>query len=60
LVIEAELNNSTISTFPVDMYLILGFFMIQLIRKFIRNKFFYKWEEEHGRDIYEVHWRLTS
>lgn len=60
LIEEAELNKSTLSVFPVDIYLIFGFVLIQLFRQSFRKKFFYKWEEEHGRDIYEVHWRLTS
>jgi hypothetical protein len=59
LVSEGEFNSTVLSAFPVDVYLILGFFVLRFIRKILRSRF-YKWEEWHGRDIYETHWKLTN
>jgi hypothetical protein len=59
LVSEADLNVSTIDAFYVDMFLMLAFFLLRYIRGLMR-KVFYSWENKYGRDMYDVHWKLTS
>lgn len=59
LVNEADLNVSTIEAFFLDMFLMIGFILLRLIRGQMR-KLFYSWEKKHGRNMYDIHWKLTS
>lgn len=51
---EAELNAYTIDAFPLEMFMLFGFFILKFIRYCLRTCVFAKWEEKHGTEIYKV------
>jgi hypothetical protein len=54
LVDEAELNTYTTDAFPLELYMLFGFFLLRFTRYILRTYVFSKWEEKHGLDIYKT------
>jgi len=50
---EAELNIYTTDAYPLELYMLFGFFLLRLTRYLLKTYVFAKWEEKYGTDIYK-------